>query len=247
MHLDSDNQLHDLSAGTQECPHCGRHTHLSVAAVPDFRLLLNSKPSLAGFVFQCDACHAPVFTSYRIEELNPERISFSHDPRETNRQYERFSLSYLPDPVAVNFRDALGCYSKGLLQGFAGMCRISAQTMYADLGESGKLRVFDEVEEIIQVAELDAEVAHTIRQVLFDEQAESLYFPGGLDRMSAAILLEIMKDVLYQIYIRHGRLRKALRMRRFFAEPSDDLDPESLHPNESNVATLPRNRPTGTN
>ena len=38
----------------------------------------------------------------------------------------------------------------------------------------------------------------------------------------AGVLLEVMKDLLYQAYVRRGRLQQAMMMRRYFAEESTD-------------------------
>jgi len=36
------------------------------------------------------------------------------------------------------------------------------------------------------------------------------------------VLLELMKDVLYEIYVRKGKLQQSMMVRRFFAEESID-------------------------
>jgi hypothetical protein len=41
-----------------------------------------------------------------------------------------------------------------------------------------------------------------------------------LDDQLAGVLLEVTKDLLYQVYVRKGRLQQAMMMRRFFAEES---------------------------
>jgi hypothetical protein len=34
------------------------------------------------------------------------------------------------------------------------------------------------------------------------------------------VLLEVMKDLLYQMYVRKGRLQQAMMVRRFFSDES---------------------------
>jgi hypothetical protein len=34
------------------------------------------------------------------------------------------------------------------------------------------------------------------------------------------MLVEVVKDLLYQVYVRKGRLQQAMMMRRFFADES---------------------------
>ena len=39
-----------------------------------------------------------------------------------------------------------------------------------------------------------------------------------LDDYQAGVLLEVMKDLLYQAYVRKGRLQQAMMVRRFFID-----------------------------
>jgi len=160
----------------------------------------------------------------------------------TKKTADSFNYHYLPGPVAVCFRDAMGCYRDGLQQSFAAMCRLTAQTMFEDLGEGAKLRIYDQVEEIANLANIDDNVYRNIRNILFENDSDSLVFPGGIDRETTAILLETMKEILYQEYIRRALLREKLRMRRFFAGHSELYDADEVAANIS-----PINRPTGTN
>ena len=43
-------------------------------------------------------------------------------------------------------------------------------------------------------------------------------FKSHLDARYAGILLEVMKDLLYQAYVRRGKLQQAMMVRRFFVE-----------------------------
>jgi hypothetical protein len=155
-----------------------------------------------------------------------------------------FSFNYLPASVAGFFRDALGSYRHGLLQAFAAMCRLTAQAIFSDLGEGTKLKIFDQVEEIAQLANIDDQAYRNIRNILFDTDSKSIH--EQLDRETAAVLLETMKDVLHQSYIRRGVLRKKLRMRRFFASQSDEIL-EDGPADETDPKISQFRRPTGTN
>jgi hypothetical protein len=130
-----------------------------------------------------------------------------------------FNFSYLPAQVAAFFADALGCYRHGFFQAFAAMCRCTIQATCDDLGEGTNLKLFDQVEEIASLADIDDHAHRNLRNILFDTDSGSI--PEQLDRETAAVLLETIKDVLYQSYIRRELLRKKLKMRRFFAAQSD--------------------------
>ena len=48
--------------------------------------------------------------------------------------------------------------------------------------------------------------------------------PGlpDLGSCEAGVLLEVLKDLLYQAYVRKGKLQQAMMVRRFFAEETLD-------------------------
>ena len=70
------------------------------------------------------------------------------------------------------FREALLCYSHGAFNAFATMCRRTMQEAFALLGESGKLRVFDELNDLREMAEIDAASFALIKRVIFGTDAD---------------------------------------------------------------------------
>jgi hypothetical protein len=203
------------------------------------------KPAATGVVFHCDACHAPVFRKYRIKHFGNQRIELHPDGQDVERREGKFKSQYLPPVAAAYFNDALGCYQAGLVQAFAAMCRLTIQAIISEKGDSMQLKLYDYVDDIASLAELDDGEMTTVQDILFDTRPESIY-RGKLDRGTAAILLEVMKDLLHQTYIRHGRLAKALKMRQFFAH-RDDLNyaNDNLHSEDSTQTTI-TNLPLGT-
>jgi len=53
--------------------------------------------------------------------------------------------------------------------------------------------------------------------VLFETGDETLPL---LNRAQAGVLLEVMKDMLYQCFVRRGKLTRAIKVRRFFVQES---------------------------
>ena len=47
----------------------------------------------------------------------------------------------------------------------------------------------------------------------------------AIDAIQAGVLLEVLKDLLYQAYVRRGRLQQAMMVRRYFAEDSSNVTP----------------------
>jgi hypothetical protein len=60
-----------------------------------------------------------------------------------------------------------------------------------------------------------------VRKVLFGNDTEPRPDMPLLDATSAGVLLEVIKDLLYQSYVRKGRLQQAMMVRRYFADEAE--------------------------
>ena len=203
-----------------ECPHCGVYAHMTPQSIPNAARLIESRPKHVGLVYQCDSCKAPVFLRFAIKSIGADQVELNRNFVELERPKERFPFSYLPKTTEVLFREALSCYSANNFNAFASMCRRSAASAYVALGDGGKFRAFEEVMVAQDIAGIDDEVFAPIKKVLFDTGEEE-YLPL-LNRFQAGILLEVMKDVFYQCFVRRGKLTRALKVRRFFVEESNN-------------------------
>ena len=199
-----------------ECPYCNVYSHMTPQAVPDAADVIASRPKHVGFVYQCDSCYSPVFLRFATKTFTSDRVELYRNFVELERPKERFAFSYLPKHTEVLFREALSCYSTNNFNAFASMCRRSANSAYAALGEGGKLRAFEEVMVAQDIAGIDDDAFAPIKAVLFDAGEEELL--PLLNRVQAGVLLEVMKDMLYQCFVRRGKLTRALKVRRFFVQ-----------------------------
>ena len=220
VHIDSSSRLINSQEKSLAltCPHCQVVAHISVAAVPRFEDLQTHRPAQVGIVYRCDACNAPVFLRFAVRMYAANRIELSPQFTEVERAREKFSFTYLPEEVELLFREALTCYSSGAFNAFASMCRRTAQAVFADLGEAGKLRLFDELNEVRELAALSAETFARLKSILFGTATDPRPNIPVLDGHEAGIALEVMKDLLYEAYIRKGKLQQAMLVRRFFLE-----------------------------
>lgn len=206
---------HDEAIGL-ECPYCGVYAHMSPQSVPNASELIRSRPKHVGLVFQCDACRGPVFLRFGVKEICDDYVELYQNFVELERPKEKFSFSYLPKHTEVMFREALSCYSGNNFNAFASMCRRAAASAFAAMGESGKLRAFEEVMIARDLAEIDEQSFAPVKSVLFDSGAEEDL--PLLDRVQAGILLEVLKDMFYQCFVRRGKLTRALKVRRIFVQ-----------------------------
>ena len=148
--------------------------------------------------------------------ISDDSAGFRHDP-------EDFPLSYLPAESESLFKEALGCYAAGFFDAFGSMARRTAQSLFRELGERGKLELFDTLQEIRTLAELDDDLFADVRGVLFGADSDPWPNQPRLDQESAGILLEVMRDLLYQTFVRRARLVQAVNLRRGATMPPSDL------------------------
>lgn len=203
---------------TRECPHCGAHAQLLPVAAPSFEVLAQTRPKNAGIVFRCAACNEPRFLRAAVRAIGADSVELAPNLVEVERTRERFHYGYLPDPVERLLRETLDCYSLGALNAFATMCRRTTNTALRTLDSPARSRWQDTLAEVLRVCDVDAVTAHTIDAVLFADDDD----PPLITADEAAVLVEALKDLFYQSYVRTSKLRAAMRMRRFFAAESVD-------------------------
>ncbi|HXQ64422.1 MAG TPA: hypothetical protein VN787_06180 [Steroidobacteraceae bacterium] len=223
IHLDSAGNLHHDHAQSfaLTCPHCQVLSHLTPVSLPQYSQLMAFKPSHVGIVYRCDSCNSPVFLKYPVKAYTGSRVELGTNFQELERAKEKFSLTYLPKDAEALFKEALASFSAGCFNAFASLCRRTAQAVFDDLGDNGKLRMFDQLNEVREMAELDQDTFNVVRKVLFGTDAEP---PSGMPLLEAAtagVLVEVIKDLLYQSYVRKGRLQQAMMVRRYFASEAD--------------------------
>jgi hypothetical protein len=202
-----------------ECPYCGVYAHMTPQSVPDPEMILKDRPKHVGLVYQCDACHAPIFLRFATKQYHEDKVELYQNFIELERPKERFPFSYLPKQTEILFREALACYSGSNFNAFASMCRRSASSAFRAMGDSGKLRAFDEVMVAQDIAEIDDASFDPIKRILF-ETADEDTMPM-LNRAQAGVLLEVLKDMFYQCFVRRGKLTRAIKVRRFFVQEAN--------------------------
>lgn len=221
--IDSSGRLHhDQDRGLALlCPHCHVLAHITPVSVPDFNQIQLHKPNHVGIVYRCEACNGPIFLKFPVKLYAGSRVELSPSFVELERPREKFSFTHLPEEAETLFKEALACFSSGCYNAFASMCRRAAQVVFADLGEAGKLGLYDELANIRRMAEIDDASFAVVRKVLFGSDAEPRPNLPSLDAFQAGVLLEVMKDLLYQAYVRRGRLQQAMMVRGYFSSDTD--------------------------
>lgn len=228
MYLSKDDSLQGISDRnvTLTCPNCLAFASASLISLPRYELLLRYKPKEVGLVYRCDSCSYPVFLRFPVRMYANDRVELSRSFEQIEKPAEKFDFTYLSEDVERDFREALVAYSHSAYNAFASMCRRTAQTMFRELGESGKMRVFDQLTEVRELADIDEDTFRMIEKVMFDNDTERPPNIPTIEGETAGIMLEVMKDILYESYVRRGKLQEAMTLRR---QRLDD-DASTLHP-----------------
>src|SRR5438105_994432 len=174
LYIDSASHLHHDQEKNLvvTCPHCQAVAHITPSAVPRFEDLQLYRPNQVGLVYLCDACHAPIFLRFTVRVYGTTRIELSPQFTEVERARERFNFTYVPEDVERVFREALNCYTHGAFNAFASMSRRTMQAMFGDLGEAGRLRLFDELHAVRDLADIPPDIFAKMRSVLFGAELE---------------------------------------------------------------------------
>jgi hypothetical protein len=216
IYVNKNNSFELTEPVARECPHCGTHAQLVPVANPSFQVLVQTRPKHAGLLFRCAACNEPRFLRAAIRSVGAERVELAPNLTEVERARERFQYNYLPDTVEQLLRETLDCYSLGAHNAFATMCRRTTRTALRTMDDGAKSRWHDMLIDVLRICEVDAVTASTVETVLFADEGE----PPEITPDEAAVLIEALKDLFYQSYVRTAKLKAALKVRRFFAGES---------------------------
>jgi hypothetical protein len=216
IYVNKNNGFEQTEPTTRVCPHCGAHAQLLPVANPSFAVLAETQPKHAGLLFRCAACNEPRFLKAAVRAIGSERIELAPNLVEVERARERFQYGYLPDTVEQLLRETLDCYTHDALNAFATMCRRTTSTALRSLGAAAKTRWQDTLHEMLHACEIDAVTTNTVDAVLFGDDGD----PPAITPDEAAVLVEALKDLFYQSYVRTAKVRAAMKVRRFFAGES---------------------------
>jgi hypothetical protein len=224
VYVDANSHLHHDQERSLalSCPHCQVYAHITAVSVPRYSELVASRPNHVGVVYRCDSCSAPIFLKFAVKIYAPNRVELANNFTELERAREKFNFTYLPEHAEQLFREALGCYSGGYFNAFASMCRRVSQSVFQDLGENGRLRIYGQINEAREMAEIDADTFAVVKKIIFGSDSDQSPSLPELGSREAGVLLEMMKDMLYEAYVRKGKLQQAMMVRRFFAEETLD-------------------------
>jgi hypothetical protein len=208
-----------------KCPHCTIQSNVSAISIPRYDYLLRFRPKRVGIAYCCDSCKEPVFLRFKVEQYDPGNNRIQIDPvyEEIERPQETFEFKYLPEEVEKDFREALICFSNICFNAFGAMCRRSIQSASTVLGAEGKDKVLRQIQDLKHMAAIDDETFEILKQVTVAGHDGAHPHLPNLSAQRANILLELMKDVLYQLFVRRAKIKEAMDLRK------DEINKSNLH------------------
>ncbi len=196
------------------CPHCGANSNLSVVSTPRWAQICRYRSKKVIVGFRCDACHEPIALKFRTNEnFGSASVKLSDEYEELERPIETFEYQHLPKSVGDDFREALACYSHGCLNATAAMCRRTIQSAAEFVGVTGTSKVRAQIAEAKDIGKIDDETYSALEQIILTGHDGSHPHLPTITEKRADILVEIMKDVLYQLIVRTSKIGAAAKLR----------------------------------
>jgi len=228
--LSNDPQSAFDTAFAVRCPHCGVQAGLSAVSIPRFEALVRYRPTAVGIGYRCNSCGQPVFLRFDavsyggVLPVNGQpgkwhgSVRIADNPVEIQHASEDFEFKYLPAEVSDDFREALVCYSDGCLNAFAAMCRRSVQSAATSLGVEGTTKVQNQLNDLKATGAVDGETFDVLWQVVLSGHDGAHPHLPKMTAERAAVLLELMKDTMYQLFVRQAKIKEAMALRKGAAE-----------------------------
>jgi hypothetical protein len=203
---------------TLDCPHCQARSGISAMAIPRWEFLDRFRPKEVGIAYICNSCKGPIFLVFRVIQYHARgdryAIRLFDDPAVVQQPAEHFDFQYLPDDLASDFREALGCYSILAYNAFAAMCRRTVQSASMALGVEGTTKVKAQLLDLKSMAVIDEETFDLLEQIILDGHDGAHPHLPELSPERARVLLDLMRDVLYQLFVRRAKIKEAEELRR---------------------------------
>jgi hypothetical protein len=199
-----------------KCPHCQTMTNITAMSYPRYELLSQYQPARVGITYKCDACLEPIFMKFTVEKYDSgnHRVLIDETYTEVERPLESFEYQYLPDEVRQEFREAATCYSVCAYNAFAAMCRRAVQVICTHQGASGRDKVTTQLRDLSSQGVADEETMALLERIIIEGHDGAHPHLPAITASRAEVLMVLMKDVLYQVYVRKGKIAEASERRK---------------------------------
>jgi len=215
MDIRQNDEIHHLIDNPidMRCPLCATQSAMVPVSVPKFALIARYQLANVGIVCRCSSCNEPVFLKFPVLRIaNP--ISLSNEYEQISWSIEPFEMKYLPDEVGADFTEALTSYATSCWNAFAAMSRRCLQSVSTDLGAGGTSKIQSQLSELKDMGVADDETFDQLHAIMLSGHDGAHPHLPALSSERAEVLLQVLKDVLYQLYVRPAKVREARELRR---------------------------------
>lgn len=197
------------------CPHCQVLTNITAISFPNFNLIMKYGLKSVGIVYKCDNCKHPIFLEHNCDiEYGNSRVQIYEQYESVQYSIVKYELEYLPEEIRKEFVEALKCYSFECYNAFAAMCRRTIQTSCTTLGVEGNDKVMKQINNMKDFVDIENEQVELLKQIVINGHDGSHPHLPEITKERADLLLEFMKDALYELFVRKMKLNKAIQLRK---------------------------------
>ena len=198
------------------CPHCAVRVSAIPISVPRYDLIIRFALHEVGIVARCNSCNRALFFLFQVARRstpnNPHILA--DEFMLMNRAVEPFETKYLSGAVLDDFNEGLVCYASSCWNAFAAMCRRCIQSVCESFGAEGSTKVQVQLKELQAMGVADEDTFAQLDQIMLTGHDGAHPHLPPLSQARAAVLMQLMKDVLYQLYVRPAKVREAGELRK---------------------------------
>lgn len=227
------NRLSLLHPGGH-CPHCKTGTRFKLTTLPHVNVLKEDVVEQVVINYTCEICLGPIPVRWDIKGWDEAQDPTVWHPKVVLPMREEFDFEYVPDPVKKEIEEALDCLSVNSFHGFAAVCRRGVQAISTDLGAKASSRVKKQIEEMAELAGLDEELKELAFQIMLSGHDGSHPHLPEMNAERAEIMLSLLRDLVYELYTRRGKIAQAVSARQTAIETAkqQDQQEQSVESNE---------------
>lgn len=198
------------------CPLCAVRATAVPISVPRYELIIRFALDEVGVVARCSSCNRALFLLFQVARRSTPNTPHVLDDAFVlvNRAVEPFETQYLSGAVLDDFNEALVCYASSCWNAFAAMCRRCIQSVCESFGAEGTTKVQAQLKELQAMGVADEDTFAQLNQIMLTGHDGAHPHLPPLSPARAAILMQLMKDVLYQLYVRPAKIREAGELRK---------------------------------
>jgi len=193
------------------CPHCKTGTRFMLTTVPN-DVFVSERMDHLVINYSCEICLEPIPIQW--ETLTKGYDPVVDYPETIMPSIEEFDFGHIPNEVKIEIKEALDCLSVNSYNGFAAVCRRAIQAICNDFGAAISTRIKKQIEEITELHNLEKEIKEIAMQVMLSGHDGSHPHLPEVNHERATILLTLLKDLVYELYTRPGKILEAQKTRK---------------------------------